>query len=101
MMVCEQCPQPFVHDLEITVVPFLRVFVDPSGSKNGGVIEERDRKVSAPFKPKGGLGKTAPTCARCGAFSRTKHISASPVSLLRNSRRNSLILQRKAPGQGR
>ena len=36
MMVREQCPQSFVHDLEIAVVPFLQVFVDPSGSKKGG-----------------------------------------------------------------
>jgi len=91
MMVREQCPQPFVHDLEITVVPFLRVFVDPSGSK----------RVVSSFQAQRGLGQTALTCARCGAFSKTEHISASPVSLLRNSRRNSLILQRKAPGPGR
>ena len=29
-VVCEQCAQPFFHDLKIAVVPFLQVFVDPS-----------------------------------------------------------------------
>lgn len=95
MMVREQCPKPLVHDLEITIVPFLQTFVDSSGVKRGTI-----KKGVTSLHAQSDQSEMALTCACCDALSNIEHISAILASLLRNSRRNALILQRKKEPAG-
>jgi hypothetical protein len=50
----------------------------------------RERVIPSP----GDLGQKALTCACCGVLSNVEHISASLLSLLHNSRKNTLILHK-------
>jgi len=88
----EQCPEPLFHDFEIVIVPFLQAFVDSVVYKaRDGVIGGRKGKYLSRLY----LGQTTLTCVCCGTLSYAEHISASLVSLLHNSRRNTLILYKK------
>lgn len=45
----EQCVEPFVHDFEIVVLPFLPTFVDPEWSK-GSIVGEGRKQESSLFR---------------------------------------------------